>query len=36
MKVVFLQEWETPEERLEGATEIMRALADLADKKKAA
>ena len=36
MKVVFLQEWDTPEERLEGATEIMRALANLAEKKKAA
>jgi transcription-repair coupling factor (superfamily II helicase) len=36
MKVVFLQDWETPEERLEGATEILRALANLAEKKKAA
>ncbi|MBC7584580.1 MAG: transcription-repair coupling factor, partial [Tardiphaga sp.] len=36
MKVVFLQEWDTPEERLEGATEIMRALANLAEKRKAA
>jgi transcription-repair coupling factor (superfamily II helicase) len=36
MKVVFLQDWETPEERLEGATEILRALANLAENKKAA
>lgn len=36
MKVVFLQDWETPEERLVGTTEIMRQLAQLAQKKKAA
>jgi transcription-repair coupling factor (superfamily II helicase) len=36
MKVVFLQEWGTPEERLEGVTEMMRALADLAAGRKAA
>jgi transcription-repair coupling factor (superfamily II helicase) len=36
MKVVFLQDWGTPEERLEGATEILRALAGLAETKKAA
>jgi transcription-repair coupling factor (superfamily II helicase) len=36
MKVVFLQDWDTPEDRLEGATEIMRALANLAENKKAA
>lgn len=36
MKVVFLQDWETPEERLAGTTEIMRQLAQLAQKKKAA
>jgi transcription-repair coupling factor (superfamily II helicase) len=36
MKVVFLQDWGTPEERLEGATEILRALAGLAESKKAA
>ena len=35
-KVVFLQDWETPEERLEGATIIMRELAQLAERKKAA
>jgi len=36
MKVVFLQDWETPEERLAGTTEIMRQLAQLAESKKAA
>ena len=36
MKVVFLQDWETPEERLYGTTEIMRQLANLAEDKKAA
>jgi transcription-repair coupling factor (superfamily II helicase) len=36
MKVVFLQDWETPEERLAGTTEIMRQLAQLAQSKKAA
>ena len=36
MKVVFLQEWETPEERLMGTTEILRQLANLAENKKAA
>jgi transcription-repair coupling factor (superfamily II helicase) len=36
MKVVFLQDWETPEERLYGTTEIMRQLANLAADKKAA
>ena len=36
MKVVFLQDWETPEERLYGTTEILRQLANLAENKKAA
>jgi transcription-repair coupling factor (superfamily II helicase) len=36
MKVVFLQDWDTPVDRLEGATDIMRALANLAESKKAA
>jgi len=36
MKVVFLQNWKTPEERLMGTTEILRQLANLAEKKKAA
>jgi len=36
MKVVFLQDWETPEERLAGTTEILRQLANLAENRKAA
>ncbi|MBB5045655.1 transcription-repair coupling factor (superfamily II helicase) [Rhodopseudomonas rhenobacensis] len=36
MKVVFLQDWETPEERLIGTTEILRQLANLAEDRKAA
>src|ERR1700712_3453468 len=36
MKVVFFQEWETPEERLMGTTEILRQLANLAEDRKAA
>jgi transcription-repair coupling factor (superfamily II helicase) len=36
MKVVFLQDWETPEERLTGTTEILRQLANLAENRKAA
>jgi transcription-repair coupling factor (superfamily II helicase) len=36
MKVVFLQEWETPEERLEGTGTIMQQLAELAEGRKAA
>ncbi len=36
MKVVFFQDWETPEERLAGTTEILRQLAQLAESKKAA
>ncbi len=36
MKVVFFQGWETPDERIEGATEILRQLAELAEGRKAA
>ena len=36
MKVVFFDEWERPEERLKGATAILRSLADLAQPAKAA
>jgi transcription-repair coupling factor (superfamily II helicase) len=36
MKVVFFQDWETPEERLSGTTEILRQLAGLAENRKAA
>jgi transcription-repair coupling factor (superfamily II helicase) len=36
MKVVFFQEWETPEERLAGTAEILRQLANLAEDRKAA
>ena len=36
MKVVFFQDWETPEERLTGTTEILHQLANLAESKKAA
>ena len=36
MKVVFFQEWETPDERIEGTTEILRQLANLAEDRKAA
>ncbi|HLZ01363.1 MAG TPA: transcription-repair coupling factor [Bradyrhizobium sp.] len=36
MKVVFFQDWETPEERIAGTTEILRQLANLAENKKAA
>jgi transcription-repair coupling factor (superfamily II helicase) len=36
MRVVFFKEWETPEQRLAGTTEILRQLANLAESKKAA
>jgi len=36
MKVVFFQEWRTPEERLEGTTTILGDLARLAEGRKAA
>ena len=36
MKVVFFDEWEMPEERLKGTTEILRRLASIAERAKAA
>jgi len=36
MKVVFFDEWDTPQERLKGATEILRVLAGLAERGKKA
>jgi transcription-repair coupling factor (superfamily II helicase) len=36
MKVVFFQDWQTPEERLEGTTTILRDLAALAEGRHAA
>jgi transcription-repair coupling factor (superfamily II helicase) len=36
MKVVFFDEWEQPEERLKGTAEILRRLAALAERAKAA
>jgi transcription-repair coupling factor (superfamily II helicase) len=36
MKVVFFQEWETADDRIEGSTEILRQLANLAEDRKAA
>jgi transcription-repair coupling factor (superfamily II helicase) len=36
MKVVFFDEWERPEERLKGTAEILRRLAALAERAKAA
>jgi transcription-repair coupling factor (superfamily II helicase) len=36
MKVVFFQDWPTPEKRLKGTTAILRSLADLAKPAKAA
>ncbi len=36
MKVVFFDEWETPTERLKGATEILRSLVAIAERAKAA
>jgi transcription-repair coupling factor (superfamily II helicase) len=36
MKVVFFQNWETPDERIEGTSEILRQLANLAEGRKAA
>ena len=32
MKVVFFDEWNTPDERLKGAEDILRALAAIAEK----
>ena len=36
MKVVFFQEWKTPEERLMGTTEILASSRRSAEAKKAA
>ena len=36
MKVVFFDEWDTPPERLKGATDILRSLVGIADRAKAA
>jgi transcription-repair coupling factor (superfamily II helicase) len=36
MKVVFFDEWDTPTERLKGATEILRSLVSIAERAKAA
>ena len=36
MKVVFFDDWETPEERLKGAAEILRRLVRIAERAKAA
>ena len=36
MKVVFFDEWDTPAERLKGATEILRSLVAIAERAKAA
>ena len=36
MKVVFFDDWESPEERLKGTTDILRRLASIAGRAKAA
>ncbi len=36
MKVVFFDDWETPEERLKGTTAILRTLAKISERAKAA
>jgi transcription-repair coupling factor (superfamily II helicase) len=36
MKVVFFDDWDSPVERLKGTTEILRRLASIADRAKAA
>ena len=36
MKVVFFDDWESPEERLKGTTDILRRLASIADRARAA
>ena len=36
MRVVFFDDWETPEQRLKGTTHILRTLVAIAEKKKAA
>jgi len=36
MRVVFVEDWETPEQRLKGMTLILRTLVAIAERKKAA
>ena len=36
MKVVFFDDWERPEDRLKGATQILRRLVSIAERAKAA
>ena len=36
MKVVFMESWDDAEERLKGATQILRKLVEIAEMKKAA
>ena len=36
MKVVFVEDWEDSEERLKGATAILRQLVNIAERAKAA
>ena len=36
MKVVFFDRWDSPPERLKGATEILRSLVSIAERAKAA
>jgi transcription-repair coupling factor (superfamily II helicase) len=36
MRVVFFDEWETPEERLKGAAGILRSLVRIAERAQAA
>jgi transcription-repair coupling factor (superfamily II helicase) len=36
MKVVFFEDWDTPEDRLKGTTMILRRLVQLAQPAKAA
>jgi transcription-repair coupling factor (superfamily II helicase) len=36
MKVVFFDEWDSPPERLKGATDILRSLVAIAERAKAA
>ncbi len=36
MKVVFFEDWQEPEERLKGATEILIRLVEIAERAKAA
>jgi transcription-repair coupling factor (superfamily II helicase) len=36
MKVVFFEDWSNADERVKGATDILRQLANLAESRKAA